>query len=101
FFKWTLNIFNLCSEHFTADCFRKNCNNKIVEENLSLSYSQNLYQSSHVICLNQHHHMQKRILQLEEQNEKLKKKLKFLQYKPCCQEQQLERMKKLLQELNV
>ncbi|XP_038648535.1 transcription factor AP-1-like isoform X2 [Scyliorhinus canicula] len=24
---------NLCSEHFTLDCFRKNCNNKILEEN--------------------------------------------------------------------
>uniref|UniRef100_UPI00398E7510 THAP domain-containing protein 1 isoform X3 n=1 Tax=Pristiophorus japonicus TaxID=55135 RepID=UPI00398E7510 len=24
---------NLCSEHFTMDCFRKNCNNKILEEN--------------------------------------------------------------------
>uniref|UniRef100_A0A4W3J6P8 THAP domain containing 1 n=1 Tax=Callorhinchus milii TaxID=7868 RepID=A0A4W3J6P8_CALMI len=138
---------NLCSEHFTVDCFRKNCNNKILEENAVPSifcFTRPKQQTkkletltpreqsitevevkvepvpkqscdlseptppSDLLTIYDHSYsvgdarlQKRRIQQLEEQNEKLKKKLKFLQQKSRRQEQQLERMKKLLQELNV
>ncbi|XP_067881759.1 THAP domain-containing protein 1-like isoform X2 [Heterodontus francisci] len=114
---------------------RKNCNNKILEENAVPSIfcftqlnpqSKNLEMASDQPCaaeeiaeeseLKQAHGVltvydhsysvgdarlqKKKIQQLEEQNEKLKKKLKFLQQKSRRQEQRLQRMKKLLQELN-
>ncbi|XP_062902790.1 THAP domain-containing protein 1-like isoform X3 [Mobula hypostoma] len=128
---------NLCSEHFTLDCFRKNCNNKILEENavpsifcftrsnqqskkLEMALPSDQHHATEEIIeeseLNQSHGLltvydhsysvgdaclqKKKIQQLEEQNEKLKKKLKFLQQKSRRQEQRLQRMKKLLQELN-
>ncbi|GCB61292.1 THAP domain-containing protein 1-like [Scyliorhinus torazame] len=127
---------NLCSEHFTLDCFRKNCNNKILEENavpsifcftrpnqqskkLEMAKASDypraaeeiegaeLNQANGLLTVYDHSYsvgdacLQKRkIQQLEEQNEKLKKKLKFLQQKSRRQEQRLQRMKKLLQELN-
>ncbi|XP_032877360.1 THAP domain-containing protein 1 isoform X2 [Amblyraja radiata] len=128
---------NLCSEHFTLDCFRKNCNNKILEENavpsifcftrpnqqpkkLETALPRDQPQATEEIMegskLNQKHGLltvfdhsysvrdaclqKKKIQQLEEQNEKLKTKLRFLQQKSRRQEQRLQRMKKLLQELN-
>ncbi|XP_020368158.1 THAP domain-containing protein 1 isoform X1 [Rhincodon typus] len=127
---------NLCSEHFTLDCFRKNCNNKILEENavpsifcftrpnqqskkLEIPMTSNqpnaeeitedtaLKQAHGLLTVYDHSYsvgdaclQKKKIQQLEEQNEKLKKKLKFLQQKSRRQEQRLQKMKKLLQELN-
>ncbi|XP_078066314.1 THAP domain-containing protein 1-like isoform X1 [Mustelus asterias] len=128
---------NLCSEHFTLDCFRKNCNNKILEENAvpsifcftrpnqqskklemakaseqpraaeEITEDAELKQANGLLTVYDHSYsvgdaclQKKKIQQLEEQNEKLKKKLKFLQQKSRRQEQRLQRMKKLLQELN-
>ncbi|XP_043529914.1 THAP domain-containing protein 1-like isoform X1 [Chiloscyllium plagiosum] len=127
---------NLCSEHFTLDCFRKNCNNKILEENAvpsifcftrpnqqskkleipvtsdqpnaeEISEDTALKQAHGLLTVYDHSYsvgdaclQKKKIQKLEEQNEKLKKKLKFLQQKSRRQEQRLQKMKKLLQQLN-
>ncbi|XP_072440101.1 THAP domain-containing protein 1-like isoform X2 [Chiloscyllium punctatum] len=127
---------NLCSEHFTLDCFRKNCNNKILEENAvpsifcftrpnqqskkleipvtsdqpnaeEISEDTTLKQAHGLLTVYDHSYsvgdaclQKKKIQKLEEQNEKLKKKLKFLQQKSRRQEQRLQKMKKLLQQLN-
>ncbi|XP_036383748.1 THAP domain-containing protein 1-like [Megalops cyprinoides] len=138
---------NICSQHFTKDCFKQECNNRVLKENavpslfsrfdeekersedlelqevafpsaLSLPSAdqmeaqqpqqhQNMVEmvlhpallSSMSISCDHNYTVEdtvqqkKRIQQLEEQVEKLRKKLKTMQQRCRRQEQQLERMK--------
>ncbi|CAB1319168.1 unnamed protein product [Coregonus sp. 'balchen'] len=129
---------NICSQHFTKDCFKPECNNRVLKENAAESLAdpfppemdfpltlpllsdpeetqqevqtethqtvdplplvENLPHSMSVSC--DHNYtvedtvqQKKRIEQLEEQLDKLRKKLKTVQQKCRRQERQLKRFK--------
>ncbi|KAK1176197.1 THAP domain-containing protein 1-like isoform X1 [Acipenser oxyrinchus oxyrinchus] len=133
---------NICSQHFTKDCFKRECNNRVLKENAvpSVFYfstasekekaqepqeppspeppsvpeqqQQEQPQLQHMVQVVMHpllssqsiscdHNytvedtvqQKKRIQQLEEQVEKLRKKLKTVQQKCRRQERQLEKIK--------
>lgn len=132
---------NICSQHFTKDCFKRECNNRVLKENAvpSVFYfstasekekaqepqelpspeppsvpeqPQPQLQPQHMVQVVMHpllssqsiscdHNytvedtvqQKKRIQQLEEQVEKLRKKLKTVQQKCRRQERQLEKIK--------
>ncbi|NWR75449.1 THAP1 protein, partial [Centropus unirufus] len=133
---------SICSEHFTPDCFKRECNNKLLKENavptifcytepiekvnpklpqalLCLPVYQppsvdDLYSASSqgllaaVVCLitladrfkvynEDTVHQRKRIQQLEEQVEKLRKKLKTAQQRCRRQERQIEKLREIVQ----
>ncbi|XP_029458305.1 THAP domain-containing protein 1 isoform X2 [Rhinatrema bivittatum] len=134
---------SICSEHFTPDCFKRECNNKLLKENavptifcftesrgkgedlekqeqtfssppslpsvLPVDASVGLlmpppYTPSYLGVFCDHNytvedtvHQRKRIQQLEEQVEKLRKKLKTTQQKCRRQERQLEKLREVVQ----
>lgn len=111
---------SICSEHFTPDCFKRECNNKLLKENAVPTIF--LYIEPHekvdaaigllmpplqtpdnlsVFCDHNYTvedtmHQRKRILQLEQQVEKLRKKLKTAQQRCRRQERQLEKLKEVV-----
>ncbi|XP_006013475.1 THAP domain-containing protein 1-like [Latimeria chalumnae] len=138
---------SICSEHFTQDCFRRECNNKLLKETAVPTIFcftktsckkekllepqqqvpsppppppppplapveaivevlvQPLQAATNGLAVTCDHNytvedtvqQKKRIQQLEEQVEKLRKKLKTVQQKCRRQERQLEKMKDLIQ----
>ncbi|XP_044516772.1 THAP domain-containing protein 1 [Gracilinanus agilis] len=134
---------SICSEHFTPDCFKRECNNKLLKENavptifsftephvksedlqeqqeqlppplLTPPVSQvdaalgllmpPLHTPNNLAVFCDHNytvedtvHQRKRIQQLEEQVEKLRKKLKTAQQRCRRQERQLEKLKEVVQ----
>uniref|UniRef100_A0A8L2R5C2 THAP domain-containing protein 1 n=1 Tax=Rattus norvegicus TaxID=10116 RepID=A0A8L2R5C2_RAT len=111
---------SICSEHFTPDCFKRECNNKLLKENAVPTIF--LYIEPHekvdaavgllmpplqtpdnlsVFCDHNYTvedtmHQRKRILHLEQQVEKLRKKLKTAQQRCRRQERQLEKLKEVV-----
>uniref|UniRef100_A0A8C0IM12 THAP domain-containing protein 1 n=1 Tax=Chelonoidis abingdonii TaxID=106734 RepID=A0A8C0IM12_CHEAB len=129
---------SICSEHFTPDCFKRECNNKLLKENAVptiFCYTEPIYiilplhfllPTPHTPCLLvdpsigllmpplqtpnnlavfcDHNytvedtvHQRKRIQQLEEQVEKLRKKLKTAQQRCRRQERQIEKLREIVQ----
>nr|XP_013795545.1 PREDICTED: THAP domain-containing protein 1-like [Apteryx mantelli mantelli] len=139
---------SICSEHFTPDCFKRECNNKLLKENAvptifcytepnekkqallspvlppspstpSFHLSQidarfvdpsigllmpPLQTPSNLAVFCDHNytvedtvHQRKRIQQLEEQVEKLRKKLKTAQQRCRRQERQIEKLREIVQ----
>ncbi|KAJ1205414.1 hypothetical protein NDU88_000849 [Pleurodeles waltl] len=133
---------SICSEHFTPDCFKRECNNKLLNDNAVptiFSFSENKNKNEdhkeqkelcppppppfppdpmadapvtllmsppnapdHLAISCDHNytvedtvHQRKRIQQLEEQVDKLKKKLKLAQQKCRRQERQLEKQREI------
>uniref|UniRef100_A0A803XNW1 THAP domain-containing protein 1 n=1 Tax=Meleagris gallopavo TaxID=9103 RepID=A0A803XNW1_MELGA len=125
---------SICSEHFTPDCFKRECNNKLLKENavptifcytepsekVNAHCSQPevpefvdpsigllmppLQTPSNLAVFCDHNytvedtvHQRKRIQQLEEQVEKLRKKLKTAQQRCRRQERQIEKLREIVQ----
>ncbi|NXH71700.1 THAP1 protein, partial [Hydrobates tethys] len=127
---------SICSEHFTPDCFKRECNNKLLKENavptifcytepsekVNPKHSQfkipervfvdpsigllmpPLQTPSNLAVFCDHNytvedtvHQRKRIQQLEEQVEKLRKKLKTAQQRCRRQERQIEKLREIVQ----
>lgn len=131
---------SICSEHFTPDCFKRECNNKLLKENAvptiflcvephdkkedldpqeqlpsppspptsqvdaaigllmpPLQTPDNLSVfCDHNYTVEDTMHQRKRIQQLEQQVEKLRKKLKTAQQRCRRQERQLEKLKEVV-----
>lgn len=130
---------SICSEHFTPDCFKRECNNKLLKENAvptiflcTEPYKKEDLESNeqlpsppsppasqvdaalgllippfqtpdnlsvfcdHNYTVEDTMHQRKRILQLEQQVEKLRKKLKTAQQRCRRQERQLEKLKEVV-----
>ncbi|KAM8961913.1 THAP domain-containing protein 1 [Pelodytes ibericus] len=125
---------SICSDHFTLDCFKRECNNKLLKDNAVptlFSYveskSQNEkdsevkveqpvvpevdpaiglllpppYTASHIAVICDHNYtvedtvlQRRKIQQLEEQVDKLRKKLKIANQRCRRQERNLERLEK-------
>ncbi|XP_059689819.1 THAP domain-containing protein 1 isoform X2 [Gavia stellata] len=133
---------SICSEHFTPDCFKRECNNKLLKENAVptiFCYTEPsekpeefaeqpedplppppppppfvdpsigllmppLQTPSNLAVFCDHNytvedtvHQRKRIQQLEEQVEKLRKKLKTAQQRCRRQERQIEKLREIVQ----
>uniref|UniRef100_A0A8C6ZLH9 THAP domain-containing protein 1 n=1 Tax=Nothoprocta perdicaria TaxID=30464 RepID=A0A8C6ZLH9_NOTPE len=130
---------SICSEHFTPDCFKRECNNKLLKENAvptifcytepSEKFAEQpedplppppppppfvdpsigllmppLQTPSNLAVFCDHNytvedtvHQRKRIQQLEEQVEKLRKKLKTAQQRCRRQERQIEKLREIVQ----
>ncbi|NXR47853.1 THAP1 protein, partial [Hippolais icterina] len=130
---------SICSEHFTPDCFKRECNNKLLKENAvptifcytepgekSEEFAEQpedplpppplfvdpsigllmppLQTPSNLAVFCDHNytvedtvHQRKRIQQLEEQVEKLRKKLKTAQQRCRRQERQIEKLREIVQ----
>ncbi|KQK78185.1 THAP domain-containing protein 1 isoform X2 [Amazona aestiva] len=134
---------SICSEHFTPDCFKRECNNKLLKENAVptiFCYTEPsekpeefteqpedpppppplpppplvdpsigllmppLQTPSNLAVFCDHNytvedtvHQRKRIQQLEEQVEKLRKKLKTVQQRCRRQEKQIEKLREVVQ----
>uniref|UniRef100_A0A8C8RS43 THAP domain-containing protein 1 n=1 Tax=Pelusios castaneus TaxID=367368 RepID=A0A8C8RS43_9SAUR len=124
---------SICSEHFTPDCFKRECNNKLLKENAvptifcytepsekvkpppppkplqfvdpsvgllmpPLQTPNNLAVfCDHNYTVEDTVHQRKRIQQLEEQVEKLRKKLKTAQQRCRRQERQIEKLREIVQ----
>uniref|UniRef100_A0A4W6F6R9 THAP domain-containing protein 1 n=1 Tax=Lates calcarifer TaxID=8187 RepID=A0A4W6F6R9_LATCA len=111
---------NICSQHFTKDCFKRECNNRVLKENavpslftfsLSIKVKQlrstvpsktiptkilnscSVFSCDHNYTAEDSAWQKKRIEQLEEQLERLRKKLKTTQQRCRRQERQLKRLK--------
>lgn len=111
---------SICSEHFTPDCFKRECNNKLLKEDAvptiflctephdkvdaaigllmpPLQTPDNLSVfCDHNYTVEDTMHQRKRIHQLEQQVEKLRKKLKTAQQRCRRQERQLEKLKEVV-----
>ncbi|CAH2293514.1 THAP domain-containing 1 [Pelobates cultripes] len=126
---------SICSDHFTPDCFKRECNNKLLKDNAVptlFSYSETKpknekndsdikqeqpiapevdpaiglllpppYTASHIAVICDHNYtvedtvlQRRRIQQLEEQVDKLRKKLKIANQRCRRQERNLERLEK-------
>uniref|UniRef100_A0A3Q4BAR6 THAP domain-containing protein 1 n=1 Tax=Mola mola TaxID=94237 RepID=A0A3Q4BAR6_MOLML len=107
---------NICSQHFTKDCFKSECNNRVLKDNavpslftfnLSIKVKQLREEEPSrsfpdtVVVFCDHNYtaedsstQKKRIEQLEEQLENMRKKLKTMQQKCRRQERQLKRLKR-------
>uniref|UniRef100_A0A8C0G6N8 THAP domain-containing protein 1 n=1 Tax=Chelonoidis abingdonii TaxID=106734 RepID=A0A8C0G6N8_CHEAB len=122
---------SICSEHFTPDCFKRECNNKLLKENAvptifcytepnllapedsvisglvdpSIGLLMPPLQTPNNLAVFCDHnytvedtvHQRKRIQQLEEQVEKLRKKLKTAQQRCRRQERQIEKLREIVQ----
>uniref|UniRef100_A0A8C8RQ62 THAP domain-containing protein 1 n=1 Tax=Pelusios castaneus TaxID=367368 RepID=A0A8C8RQ62_9SAUR len=129
---------SICSEHFTPDCFKRECNNKLLKENAVptiFCYTEPSEKPSssdpppspisptpsphmalvgllmpplqtpnnlavfcdHNYTVEDTVHQRKRIQQLEEQVEKLRKKLKTAQQRCRRQERQIEKLREIVQ----
>ncbi|XP_028921748.1 THAP domain-containing protein 1 [Ornithorhynchus anatinus] len=132
---------SICSEHFTPDCFKRECNNKLLKENAVPTIfcftephekTEEIFEHQeqlppppppvpqvdaaigllmpplhtpnnlaifcdHNYTVEDTVHQRKRIQQLEEQVEKLRKKLKTAQQRCRRQERQLEKLREVVQ----
>ncbi|XP_044856209.1 THAP domain-containing protein 1 isoform X3 [Mauremys mutica] len=86
---------SICSEHFTPDCFKRECNNKLLKENAVPTIF--CYTEPSEKMQEDTVHQRKRIQQLEEQVEKLRKKLKTAQQRCRRQERQIEKLREIVQ----
>ncbi|KAE8632539.1 hypothetical protein XENTR_v10001571 [Xenopus tropicalis] len=135
---------SICSDHFTADCFKRECNNKLLKDNAVPTIFAHteikkksgkavkkeqlpaepepvpsvpevdpaiglllppLYTPSHIAVICDHNytvedtvHQRRRIQQLEEQVDKLRKKLKIANQKCRRQERSLEKLEREVSE---
>ncbi|MEE6509012.1 hypothetical protein FKM82_023836 [Ascaphus truei] len=135
---------SICSDHFTPDCFKRECNNKLLKDNAAptvFSYAESRrksekgavkkeqtcapqplptipeldpaigllmpppYTASHIAVVCDHNytvedtvHQRKRIQQLEDQVDKLRKKLKTANQRCRRQERHVDRLEKEVSE---